>query len=155
MHDGTKIKASAEHFLFDPAINTYICPEGKSLVSRGKSVQKGKTTYLYRGKECKSCPSKSSCCPHAANGRSIGRMGNDPVVEAFYAKMKTEEARAIYKQRGPVAEFPNAWIKQKFGLRQFHLRGLVKVELEALWAAITYNIKIWIRLRWRPRFQMG
>jgi len=55
-----------EHFLFDPETNTYICPEGKSLVSRGKSVQKGKTTYLYRGKECKSCPSKflllSPCC---------------------------------------------------------------------------------------------
>ncbi len=45
----------------------------------------------------------------------------------------------------------NAWIKEKIGLRQFHLRGLVKVGMEALWACLTYNIQQWIRLVWRPR----
>jgi hypothetical protein len=48
------------------------------------------------------------------------------VVAAFNAKMPTPEAQAIYKQRAGVAEFPNAWIKAKLGLRQFRLRGLVK-----------------------------
>jgi hypothetical protein len=64
--------------------------------------------------------------------------------------METEGAQAIYRQRGAVAEFPNAWIKDKFGLKQFRLRGLVKVGLEVLWAALTYNIQQWIRLSWRP-----
>jgi hypothetical protein len=68
------------------------------------------------------------------------------------AKMETEEAKAIYRQRGAVAEFPNAWIKDKIGLRQFRLRGLVKVGMEALWACLTYNIKQWIRLCWRPQW---
>jgi hypothetical protein len=49
-----------------------------------------------------------------------------------------------------VAEFPNAWIKEKLGLRQFRLRGVAKVLLEVLWAALTYNIQQWIRLSWRP-----
>src|SRR6516164_1443213 len=48
-----------------------------------------------------------------------------------------------------VAEFPNAWIKTKIGLRQFRLRGLAKVIMETLWACLTYNIQQWIRLRWR------
>lgn len=48
-----------------------------------------------------------------------------------------------------MAEFPNAWIKEKLGLRQFRLRGLVKVRLEVLWAALTYNIQQWVRLSWR------
>ena len=56
----------------------------------------------------------------------------------------------IYRQCGAVAEFPNAWIKDKLGLRQFRLRGLVKVRLEVLWAALTYNIQQWIRLSWQP-----
>ena len=30
------------------------------------------------------------------------------------------------------------------------LRGLVKVRLEVLWAALTYNIQQWIRLSWQP-----
>lgn len=144
-----------EHFLFDPERNIFICPEGKVLVYNGKSIQRGKTTYHYRGKECKGCLSKTSCCPHAAKGRSMSRIENDPVVSAFIAKMETDEAKAVYRQRAEVAEFPNAWIKAKFGLRQFCLRGLLKAEMEALWASITYNIKLWIRLCWRPRLQTG
>ena len=66
-------------------------------------------------------------------------------------KMKTEEAKEIYKQRSGVAEFSHAWIKEKMGLRQFHLRGLLKVGMEALWTCLTYNIQQWIRLCWRPK----
>jgi hypothetical protein len=72
-----------------------------------------------------------------------------PIVEQFAQKMETEAAKAIYRQRGAVAEFPNAWLKDKLGLRQFRLRGLVKVGLEVLWAVVTYNIQQWIRLSWR------
>ncbi|PIR18016.1 MAG: hypothetical protein COV48_07955, partial [Elusimicrobia bacterium CG11_big_fil_rev_8_21_14_0_20_64_6] len=45
----------------------------------------------------------------------------------------------------------NAWIKEKFGLRQFRTRGKEKTNQEALWASITYNIQQWIRLIWRPQ----
>jgi len=64
--------------------------------------------------------------------------------------MQTDEARAIYKLRGQYAEFPNAWIKAKLGLRQFHVRGLLKAGMELLWVALTYNIQQWVRRRWRP-----
>ena len=49
--------------------------------------------------------------------------------------MRTEEARRIYRTRSALAEFPNAWIKSKIGLRQFHVRGLLKATAEAFWAA--------------------
>jgi len=77
------------------------------------------------------------------------RLAAEPILQQFAEKMETEAAKAIYRQRGAVAEFPNAWIKDKLGLRQFRLRGLVKVRLEVLWAALTYNIQQWIRLSWR------
>jgi hypothetical protein len=79
------------------------------------------------------------------------RSEQTPELAAFQAKMGTPEAQQIYKQRAGVAEFPNAWIKDKIGLRQFRLRGLVKVTLEALWACLTYNICQWIRLCWKPQ----
>ena len=44
-------------------------------------------------------------------------------------------------------EFCHAWIKSKLGLRQFRVRGLVKVHMEMLWAGLTYNLQHWIRLR--------
>ena len=81
----------------------------------------------------------------------MSRSVDAPEVQQFRAKMQTPEAQEIYRQRSPVAEFPNAWLKDKLGLRQFRLRGLVKTGLEALWACLTYNIQQWVRLCWRPR----
>ena len=69
--------------------------------------------------------------------------------------METAEAQQIYKQRAEVAEFPNAWIKEKFGLRRFRVRGLVKVKCEVLWAALTYNIQQWIRICWLPNLELA
>lgn len=140
-----------EKFHFDKEKNHYVCPEGKLLVSLTKETRWGRTVFIYRGKECRDCPSKPQCCPRASKGRVVTHRENDPRVDAFLEKMKTPEAKAIYRTRAEVAEFPNAWIKEKFGLRQFRLRGLVKVGIEALWACLTYNIKLWIRRCWRSR----
>jgi len=79
------------------------------------------------------------------------RKEDSEAVKAFRAKMQTEEAKQIYRARAEVAETPNAWIKAKFGLRQFRLRGLRKVGIEAVWACLTYNIRQWIRLIWKPQ----
>jgi transposase len=138
-----------EKFLFNPERNCLICPEGKPVPYRQKRKAKGKTIYHYQCKEY-TCPSKPVCCPQSKSGRHICRLENDPEITSFLLKMETPEAKAIYKTRSEVAEFPNAWIKDKFRLRQFHLRGLIKAETEAFWACLTYNIKLWIRLCWRP-----
>ena len=82
------------------------------------------------------------------------RAVHSPVVRQFAEKMDTQAAKAIYRQRGAVAEFPNAWIKDKLGLKQFRLRGLTKVRLEILWAALTYNIQQWVRLSWRTKLAL-
>ena len=67
-------------------------------------------------------------------------------MNAFREKMATEQAQAVYRRRGPIAEFVHAWIKSKLGLRQFHVRGLKKVQMEMLWACLTYNLQFWIRV---------
>lgn len=146
-----------DKFLFDPERNGVICPEAKLLRFRFKRVKRGKVLYHYQGRECLTCSSKPSCSPTSQRGRVVYRVENDSKITAFLAKMETPEAKTIYKQRAEVAEFPNLWIKEKFGLRRFRLRGLVKAEMEARWACLTYNIKLWIRLCWKPRLaaQMG
>jgi len=79
-------------------------------------------------------------------------MSENAEVAAFREKMKTEAGQEIYKKRGPVAEFPNAWIKDKLGIRKFRLRGIAKAATEALWGAFTYNVQQWIRLSWLPKW---
>ncbi len=63
--------------------------------------------------------------------------------------MDSEEAQEAYRRRAEVAEFPNACLKERMGLRKFRLRGLNKARLELLWAVLAYNVKHWIRLVWR------
>mgnify|MGYP001597746344 CR=1 FL=1 len=143
------------NFIYDAVSNIYTCPGGKILRYKGKEKRIGKTNYKYQASkcDCEVCSFKKKCCPeNDMKGRAIMRGENVPVVTAFITKMQTEEAKTIYKQRGAVAEFPNAWIKDKIRLRQFRLRGLKKVRIEALWACLTYNIKQWIRICWRPQW---
>ena len=127
-------------------------PFGK--VSQKRAISPGVVIHKYTAKieTCAACQFRSQCCPgNHYHGRSVTRIERSPILQQFAAKMETEEAKAIYRQRGAVAEFPNAWIKDKLGLKQFRLRGLIKVKLEILWAALTYNIQQWIRLSWRTK----
>jgi hypothetical protein len=140
-------------FVYDAARDAYQCPAGQ-LLSHKSRYWEGQTLRLrYRARptDCQACAFKAQCCPHTTRGRSIIRGQDAPQVAAFKAKMQTPEAQRIYQQRAAIAEFPHAWIKEKIGLRQFHLRGLIKVGIEALWACLTYNIQQWIRLVWRPQ----
>ena len=78
---------------------------------------------------------------------ALRRLEESAVVLAFRQKMASETAKTQYRRRSQVAEFPNAWIKSKLGLRQFHVRGLVKVQMEILWTCLTYDLQQWMRFR--------
>lgn len=142
-----------EAFGYDAAQDCYRCPAGQPLRLESQRSRPGAVEHQYRAAAagCAACPWRAQCCPHnASQGRALTRTVEAPEVRAFAEKMQTDEAKAIYRQRGPIAEFPNAWLKAKLGLRQFHLRGLAKALLEVLWACLAYNLAQWIRLSWRP-----
>lgn len=142
-----------DKFSYDEKQDIYRCPVGASLTPKGREFCPGVVLHKYVAKAevCSVCQFRSVCCPgNQHHGRSVIRAVHSSVVRQFAEKMQTEAAKAIYRQRGAVAEFPNAWIKDKLGLKQFRLRGLMKVRLEVLWAALTYNIQQWIRLSWGP-----
>jgi transposase len=126
------------------------CPAG-CVLSYVRQSKKRDDVYLQfqaRGEDCAACGHRSQCCPKtAAQGRTVSIRVEEPAaIAAFREKMKQPEQQAIYKQRGPVAEFPHAWIKEKLGLRKFRVRGLVKAGSELLWACLTYNVLQFLRL---------
>jgi hypothetical protein len=150
---GVTEQFSLDKFSYDAQQDIYRCPAGESLKHKGREFSPGVVIHQYRAKPetCAACQFRSQCCPGNQHwGRSVVRAEHSAVVRQFTEKMQTEEGKAIYRQRGAVAEFPNAWIKEKLGLRQFRVRGLAKALLEVLWACLTYNIQQWIRLSWRP-----
>jgi len=135
--------------------NCLQCPAGKQLpyVRNSKKRNRRYRQYQALATDCAVCPLRAQCCPKSGGkGRTVSILVEEnPSVVAFRNKMEQAGAKEIYSKRGAIAEFPNAWIKDKIGLYKFRLRGLLKAKTEALWAGLTYNIMIWVRLVWRTR----
>jgi transposase len=151
---GIDPRFAPQFFILQREGNTLQCPAGKQLEYVTQNTVRGDLYHRYQaaGSDCRSCPHQLQCCPkQPAKGRAVAlRVQEAADIAQFRRKMKTEEAKSIYRQRGEVAEFPNAWIKEKIGLRKFSLRGMVKAGIELTWACLTYNAMLWIRQCRRP-----
>jgi transposase len=144
----------ASRFIYDAVNDSYHCPQGKTLELGARFEEDSKIVHKYCADpaDCQNCPAKGQCCPrNQKSGRTLNRIEELPPVIRFREKMQTESARQAYKLRSQIAETPNLWIKAKFKLRQFHVRGLKKVGMESLWVCLAYNVCQWIRLSWRNR----
>jgi transposase len=149
-----------EHFIFDAARNCFTCPAGKPLVYQSSKQLTGASEKHYRAKasDCKACPFASQCCPkmvQRGRGRLLVKTDEDPKVAEFRRKMGQPKYQEIYRQRAAVAEFSNACLKEKKGLRRFLRRGLAKVRAEVAWACLSCNVSIWIRLHWKITLQQA
>ena len=74
------------------------------------------------------------------------RYDDSPEIVRWRQRMATEEAKAVYKNRGAIAEWTNAQIKQH-GLSRFTVRGIAKVTTVMLLVAIAHNILQWAALK--------
>jgi transposase len=84
-------------------------------------------------------PKQDRYAPHA---------GDSPTVAEWRARMATEAAQRIYKERAATAECVNAQARNR-GLVRLLVRGLEKVRAIALWYAIAHNVICGVRLRAR------
>jgi transposase len=141
-----------ELFSHESKSDEMVCPEGKRLRFQYIDNQPGRAirVYIAAKKDCHTCPARQACCGTSElkqTGRKITVSEDKAPIRSFDQRMNTEEAQGIYRQRARVAEFPHAWIKSKFGLRQFRCRSLAKVGCEAMLAALTYNLQRYLRLQ--------
>lgn len=149
---GIQAGYESKFFLYDERTDTYRCPSGERLEYRRNSRKHGRNYRQYQVKEseCLQCGQRLKCCPKSyERGRTVSRAAEDAVMKRHRKWMESERARAAYRRRSETAEFPNAWLKERFGVRKFRVRGLRKARAELLWAMLAYNVKQWVRLAWR------
>lgn len=125
---------------------------GKSLEYRRTSCKRGRKYRQFQaaGADCSACEQRLRCCPKSyERGRTVSRAEEDELMARHREWMESETAKAAYRRRSETAEFPNAWLKERFGVRKFRVRGLLKARAELLWAMLAYNVAQWVRLVWR------
>jgi transposase len=154
--------ASTAHFLARAGIAAEFSSQAFTILENGQAMQcpagqrmkrsvngKHYVRYDARARDCAGCAHQTQCCPQSGH-RTVKIKKVPPATQAHAERMQHDEMKQLYKKRGPVAEFPHAWLKEKLGLRRFRTRGICRVGLESLWAAFTYNVQQWSRLVWRP-----
>lgn len=149
-HRGVTTEYESAQFRYDAAANVYWCPQGRRLTYDAKECRAGTMHYRYKaGEGGLRCVSGQAVVLPTHAPRPLGRTSRTITRDCRLPRQDADGRSVRDKTRSQIAEFPNLWIKTKLGLRQFRVRGLAKVCLESLWAALTYNIQHWIRLTQR------
>jgi transposase len=119
------------------------------LVDGGFSSRDDTTLLEQRGVKVYSPVKKEEKLLQAGQDPYARRRGDTDEYYAYRQRMKTPEAKEIYKLRCSTAEFPNAGCRNR-GLQQFAVRGLKKSRTVALLQAIAHNLQMIFYHGWLP-----
>lgn len=117
----------------------------KALVDSAYATQESVTAAETAGtKVVSSIPRAEQLKQHGKDPHERQRRDTDEYAQ-FRARMAEPEYQQLYKLRPSIAEFPNADCRNR-NLRQFRVRGLVKVKAVAIWSALAFNFMRLIHL---------
>ena len=127
-------------FVYDEEKDLYTCPAGETLRRRGHDHRGSYVRYAAKASACNECPLKSKCT-NSPKGRWVSRSLEEDYLERVRAYRATEAYRKALSKRAVWVEPLFGEAKEWHGLRRFRLRGLEKVNSEALMTAAGQNVK--------------
>ena len=129
-----------EDFVYDAQRDLYTCPAGEILRRQGHDRRGGYVRYAVRTATCTECPLKSKCT-NSPKGRWVSRGLEEEYLDRVRAYRQTEAYRKALGKRAVWVEPLFGEAKEWHGSRRFRLRGLEKVNTEALMIASGQNLK--------------
>jgi transposase len=151
-----------ERFTWDPARGYYVCPSGhamplESSKTERRAGEQSVVRHLYRcaGEHCQACPLRTTCTPNPSAGRSVSRVQGEEVIEALQERMKTAEAKTLYKRRRATVERAYADLKVHRRLNHFSGRGLARVRAEFRLDCLVHNMLVVARHARAQREEQG
>ncbi len=141
---GTTKAYMVSEFVYEKASDTYTCPQGETLHTKGtwhnkKDGEKIQFKFKqYRTPKCKTCPVKHLCTAQKG-GRVIQRSEFADAVEAN--NKRYDENPKLYRQRQEINEHIFGTIKRQWGYYYTNLKGLEKVNGEHSLIMFVYNLK--------------
>lgn len=125
--------------------STYGKTPTTQLVDSAYVTKEDVKTVESKGTEVVSTIPRSELMEKKGKDPHARQPGDSDEFAAFRARMGEDYYKELYKQRPSIAEFPNADCRNR-NLRQFRVRGLVKVKAVALWHALAFNFTRMINL---------
>jgi transposase len=110
-----------------------------ALVDSAYATKEGVTVVEAAGTKVVSTVPRSEQLKQHGKDPHARQSGDTDEYAAFRARLAEEKYQQMYKQRPSVAEFPNADCRNR-NLRQFRVRGLLKIKAVALWHALAFNL---------------
>jgi Transposase DDE domain len=138
-----------EAFAYDAEKDHHTCPAGETLSRRGHDHRGGYVRYAAKASACNECPLKSKCTK-GPKGRWVSRSLEEEYLERVRAYRETEPYCKALRKRSVWIEPLFGEAKEWHGFRRFRLRGLEKVNSEALMIACGQNVKRLGAFRSRP-----
>lgn len=140
---GTTPEYMVTQFKYNKEEDSYTCPQGETLTTKGTWHKKTRErdSYLfkkYRTPKCKTCSVKHLCTGRQKGGREIERSEYAEAVEAN--NKRYHEHYTIYRKRQEINEHIFGTIKRKWGYHYTDLRGLEKVNGEHSLIMLVYNM---------------
>jgi hypothetical protein len=134
-------------FTYDAERDIYQCPQGQPL-HRYRSDHSAEV-HLYRAEAqtCNACPVKTGCTA-SENGRTLTRSFYATYLDRVRSYHATPAYQKAMRKRAVWVEPLFGEAKDWHGLRRFRLRGLAKVNIEALLVAAGQNLKHWLTATW-------
>jgi transposase len=130
-------------FIYDRERDAYHCPEGHPLPRWTAKYTEEVTVYRADAATCNACPVKAACTT-SERGRTIHRSFQAEYLERVQAYHERPGYLKAMRKRSVWVEPLFGEAKQWHGLRQFRLRGLDNVNMEALLVATGQNLKRWL-----------
>ena len=124
---------------------TYGTIPQRELVDGAFATKEGVTAVEIAGTEVVSAVPRSEQLEKHGKDPHARQKGDTDQYASFRARMAKPEYKDLYRLRPSIAEFPNADCRNR-NLRQFRVRGLVKVKAVALWHALAFNFLRMINL---------
>jgi len=124
--------------LHEKLCSTYGKLPKKALVDGGYATKEGITAVEIAGTEVVSTVPRSEQLEKHGKDPYARQKGDTDQYARFRRRMAEPEYQELYRWRPSIAEFPNADCRNR-NLRQFRVRGLVKVKAVALWHALAFN----------------
>jgi len=144
-----KDRFDSRHFKYNKKENSFICPNGKHLVYKGrvKLNRNEGDKYECKVKECDGCPFIDKCVRGKKSGKKKGRVLYIPVSkydenlsQQMREKIDTPKYKKLYSNRLKIIEPVFADITYCKGMTRFTLRGQKKVSIQWKLFCIVHNI---------------